>query len=215
MKKRESEDINKINHIEKAKSIKGRYNRLAYIYDTSCSIIDDLHKGENICGFKCNKCIVQQKSKSDETNGCCRTCRYQSSKGCKTSNLTCKFFYCDEVKSKYKVYSFDDIELLKLLSRRQRFILKYDLFSSREEVLLDLYFGSLILSGFRLVYSCYKTSFYLLFKNNSKNFYGKLIILMTLFFTIMSLIMMPQFLLIIFSIGIISDILIKIINRHK
>ena len=130
MKKKE---IKEIDVIEKAKSIKKRYKRLAYIYDTSCSIIDELHKDENICGFKCNQCIVQHKSKSSEINGCCRTCRYQSKNGCKSSNLTCKLFYCDEVKSKYKVYTFEDIELLKLLSWRQRLILKYDLFSSREE----------------------------------------------------------------------------------
>ena len=212
MKKKE---IKEIDVIEKARSIKGRYKRLAYIYDTSCSIIDELHKNENICGFKCNQCIMQQKSKSKEINGCCRTCRYQSQKGCLSSNLTCKLFYCDEIKSKYKIYSFADLELLKLLSWRQRLILKYDFFSSREEVLLDLYFASIILSGFRLVYSCYKNSFYLLFKDKSKNFYGKIIIFMTLFFTLMSLLMMPQFLLIVFGVGVLEDIIIKIINMSK
>lgn len=198
-----------------AKSIRSRYKRLEYIYDNCCAKIDSLHKYENICGFKCNQCIVQQNNKSDEINGCCRTCRFQSVKGCKSSNLTCKLFYCDQIKKNYKVYELGDLELLELLSKRQRLILKYDLFSSREEVLLDLFYGSLLLSGLRLVYSCYKNSFYLLFKNRTKNFYGKVVIIMTLFFTIMSLIMMPEFLIIVFGIGIIDDIIIKLIKKSK
>ena len=203
---------NKFGDKKTAKSIKSRLKRLEYIYDNTCKKLDYLHKDENICGFKCNKCIVQQKSNSEEVNGCCRTCRLQSNKGCTSSNLTCKLFYCDEIKKKYKLYEFKDLELLDLLSKRQKLLLKYDLFSSREEVLLDLYFGSLILSAIRLVFCCYKNSFYLLFKNRTKNFYGKVVILMTLFFTIMSLLMMPQFILVVFGIGIIDELLIKIIK---
>ena len=205
----------KFGDIEEAKKIKSRFKRIKYIYDNTCKTIDALHKGENICGFNCNKCIIQQINKSDEINGCCRTCRYQSKKGCTTSNLTCKLFYCDEVRKKYKVYDFNDLELLTLLSKRQRLILKYDLFSSREEVLLDLYLGSIVLSAIRLIYSCYKNSYYLIFKNRMKNKYGKLVIISTLAYTIMFLIMCPVFLAIILLVGIIDDIIINKILVHK
>ena len=92
--------MKKFGNIEKAKNIKNRYKKLEYIYDNSCKKIDSLHEDENICGFKCNQCRVQQLSKSKEINGCCRTCRLQSKNGCTSSNLTCKLFYCDEVKKK-------------------------------------------------------------------------------------------------------------------
>ena len=123
-------------------------------------------------------------------------------------------FYCDEVKKKYKVYTFEDLELLKLLSRRQKFMLKYELFASREEVLLDLFFGSILLSAFRQVYMVYKNCFYLLFKNKTKNFYGKVVVVMTLIFTIMALLIMPEFLIIIFAIGIIDEIIIWLLKRN-
>ena len=204
----------KFGDIEEAKKIKNRYKRLEYIYDNSCKKIDNLHKGENICDFKCNQCKIQQLSKTKEINGCCRTCRLQSKNGCTSSNLTCKLFYCDEVKKKYKVYTFEDLELLKLLSRRQKFMLKYELFASREEVLLDLFFGSILLSAFRQVYMVYKNCFYLLFKNKTKNFYGKVVVVMTLIFTIMALLIMPEFLIIIFAIGIIDEIIIWLLRRN-
>lgn len=205
----------KFGDIEEAKKIKSRYKQLEYIYDNSCKKIDDLHKGENICDFKCNQCRIQQLSNSKEINGCCRTCRLQSKNGCISSNLTCKLFYCDEVKKKYTVYTFDDLELLKLLSRRQKFMLKYELFASREEVLLDLFFGSVLLSAFRQVYMVYKNCFYLLFKNKAKNFYGKIVVIMTLFFTLMALLLMPEFLIIIFLVGFIDDIIVWLIKRSK
>lgn len=205
----------KFGDIEEAKKIKNRYNRLKYIYDNSCEKIDNLHKGENICDFKCNQCRIQQLNKSEEINGCCRTCRLQSKNGCTSSNLTCKLFYCDEVKKKYKVYTFEDLELLKLLSKRQKFMLKYELFASREEVLLDLYLGSILLSAFRQVFMVYKNCFYLLFKNKTKNFYGKIVIVMTFIFTIIALLLMPEFLIIIFVVGIIDEIILWFLRRNK
>ena len=207
--------MKKFGNIEKAKNIKNRYKKLEYIYDNSCKKIDSLHEGENICGFKCNQCRVQQLSKSKEINGCCRTCRLQSKNGCTSSNITCKLFYCDEVKKKYKVYNFEDLELLKLLSKRQKFMLKYELFASREEILLDLFFGSIVLSGFRQAYMVYKNCFYLLLKNKTRNFYGKMVIIMTSILTIMSLWLIPEFLILIFSIGLLDDLIIRLIKRNN
>ena len=50
----------KFGDIEYAKNIKSRYKRIEYIYDNCCKKIDSLHENENICGFDCNKCLVQQ-----------------------------------------------------------------------------------------------------------------------------------------------------------
>ena len=56
----------------------------------------------NICGFINNKCFVQRKNNSNNCNGCCRLCIYQSSNGCTTNNLTCKLFNCSEVKKRLR-----------------------------------------------------------------------------------------------------------------
>ena len=85
-------------------------------------------------------------------NGCCRRCLYQSNKGCTTSNLTCKFFYCEKVKQKHKILTMDDIKILRCFSCRQREIVRHDYFSSREEVISDLYVGSLIIFTIRIIF---------------------------------------------------------------
>lgn len=192
-----------------------RLKRLEYIYDKSCQKIDNLHKDENVCDFKCNKCLIQQMDKSNEINGCCRTCIYQSTSGCKTSNLTCKLFWCDEVKKRYKFYEMKDLPLLNNLSKRQRFILKLDYFQSREEVLLDLWFGSIILASLRLVFSCYKRSYYLLFKDRKQNKVGKFVILITLLFTFASIFTIPYFLITVWAVGIIDSIILLIFRKNK
>ena len=132
--------------------IEKRKKRIAYIYDSACNYIDNYWKGKNICGFKNNKCYTQQYKGCKYKNGCCRRCIYQSNKGCTTSNLTCKLYYCTEVRKRYKVPTFKDIKILKKLSIRQRIILKHDYFSSREEVLTDLYIGSITIFIIRLLY---------------------------------------------------------------
>ena len=145
-------DSKEIKELVKALNIKVRKKRIIYIYDTSCKIIDDYVRGKNICGFKNNKCYTQQKEGCKYINGCCRRCFYQSKKGCRTSNLTCKFFYCSKVKEKYRILEERDINLLKLLSFRQKEIIRHNYFSNREEVLSDLYIGSITLFTIRYIF---------------------------------------------------------------
>lgn len=190
-------------------TIHSRKKRITFIYDKACQMIDDLHKGENICGYKCNQCIVQQMSKSDETNGCCRTCSYQSDKGCTTRNLPCKLFNCEEVKKKYKVYEAKDIHLLDGLSRRQKLMLKFDLFSSREEILLDLYLGSILLAGIRCYFGLFKRMFYLFFKDKKKNNVGKGVAWLSLVILIVTGLVSPYSLVVIVTIGLIDEILVR------
>ena len=137
-------------NIVKALNIKSRRKRLVFIYDYCCNTIDNYNSGKNICGFKDSKCIVQQAPDCKYKNGCCRLCIHQSENGCKTSNLTCKLFYCSSVTNKYKVITFKDLKILKFLSLRQRLILKDAFFSTREQVLSDLYIGSIVIFAFRI-----------------------------------------------------------------
>lgn len=153
-------EIQEIKDIIEALNKKTRLQKLAYIYDKSCEQIDKKFEGENICDFQCNQCIAQRKHNLKEKNGCCRVCRLQTSTGCPSKNLTCKLFFCDEVKNKYEVITFKDLKLLKLLTRRQRLILKFDLFSTREEVLTDLYIGFVTIAAFRELYMLIKTSLF-------------------------------------------------------
>lgn len=128
---------------------KRRKDRITYIYDTACDIVDDFYKGKNLCNFINNKCIIQQ-HKNCGINGCCRTCRYQSTKGCTTKNLACKLFTCYPIEKKYKIIKFKDLKILKLLSLRQRTLLNSDYFSTKEQVIMDLYIGSFVISTLRM-----------------------------------------------------------------
>jgi len=143
-----------------ALNIKDKKKRITFIYDSACENIDEYYKDKNICGFKNGKCYAQRFNKYH--NGCCRKCIYQSNKGCQTKNLTCKLFNCSEVTCRNKVLKFEDLIILKVLSKRQQVIIKHDYFSSREEVLKDLFIGSLTIFGIRL-------TFRLLFKNMKVN----------------------------------------------
>lgn len=134
-----------------ALNIKKRKERIIYIYDEACNQIDKHYQNKNICGFKNNKCYVQQKLQNGTINGCCRMCLYQSTKGCTTKNLTCKLFTCSEVEKRCKVIKFDDLKILNLLSFRNRMILKSDYFSKREDVIKDLYYGSILIWSVRIV----------------------------------------------------------------
>ncbi|MBS5863146.1 MAG: hypothetical protein KIC54_00470 [Clostridium sp.] len=211
-------EIQEIKDIIEALNKKTRLQKLAYIYDKSCEQIDKKFEGENICGFQCNQCIAQRKHNLKEKNGCCRVCRLQTSTGCPSKNLTCKLFFCDEVKNKYEVITFKDLKLLKLLTRRQRLILKFDLFSTREEVLTDLYIGFVTIAAFRELYMLIKTSLFWILKwvkNKMKmSSIGKFVILMTLLMLIMFAIINPILPIIMICIGIIEDIAIRLFQKN-
>lgn len=132
-------------------NIKKRKKRIMYVFDEACKMIDNYYKGKNVCGFKDRKCYAQQCSEKEYYNGCCRLCRYQSDTGCTSSNLACKLFMCSEVKSRYDILTVEDIKLLKLFSMKNRFLVKSDYFSKREDVLKDLYTFTLTYAGLRVV----------------------------------------------------------------
>ncbi len=160
-------DIENINFIIQGLNIKRRKKRIEYVYDTSCQIIDEKVKGINICGFQNGKCYVQRKKKNGTCNGCCRKCLYQSNKGCTTKNFACKLFNCSEVTSRHEVVCYNDIKLLKLLSLKNRCVVKSDYFSKREDVLKDLYAFTLTYSTIRILYRLLRNS--ILFSRRRKN----------------------------------------------
>ena len=142
-----------------ALNIKNRRKRIEYIYEQACDELDSFYDGKNMCGFKGNQCYVQRKLKNNKFNGCCRMCIHQSKTGCKTKNLTCKLFFCSEVKKRYKVLGINDINIIKLLTKRQRYILSNCYFTSKKEVLNDLYIGSIMIVLFRYGYRIVRNIF--------------------------------------------------------
>lgn len=128
--------------IVKAISNKNRLERMKYIIDTGCNIIDDYYKDCPLCKFKNNKCECHRKKNLNYINGCCRYCKYQSNKGCTTKNVACKLFNCTYVDyNGKKKLEFKDINLFKCLSLRQRYILNNMYFTTIDDVAKDLYYG--------------------------------------------------------------------------
>lgn len=160
-------DDKQIIAIIEALNIKKRRKRLEYIYDYCCKTVDKFNDGKNICGFQQNKCIMQQTPECNFTDGCCRLCIHQHGKGCETSNLSCKFFYCDAVTNNHKVLRYKDFPILKILTLRQRLMVKDNFFSTREEILNDIYIGSIIIFGFRLTYRIFRDFFLFIIKKNN------------------------------------------------
>lgn len=123
-------------------SIKNRVKRIEFIIENGCNYIDNYYKDSPLCKFKNNKCECHRKKNLNYINGCCRYCKYQSNKGCTTKNVACKLFNCTYVDyNGKKKLEFKDINILKCLSIRQRYILSNTYFTKLEDVSKDLYYG--------------------------------------------------------------------------
>lgn len=141
---KDTPDTYNITPLLKGLNIKNRRHRLSYIIDTACSELDAYYTPKNLCRFKHNKCLVQRQKKQPFCNGCCRLCRYQSKNGCLTKNVACKFFYCTKALKKTQPLKPRDIKILSLLNCVEKYIITNDYFSSKNEVLYDLYFGFVV-----------------------------------------------------------------------
>jgi hypothetical protein len=127
--------------IEKSLNIKKRKQRITYLYDEIVKYLNEYYK-DNICDFKDNQCFVQRENKSNNKYGCCLNCKYvKDGVGCISSNISCKLTYCRSAKKKLKIIKLKDIPYSNCLTILQRFILKNDYFSTREQVINDLYYG--------------------------------------------------------------------------
>lgn len=122
-----------------ALNIKNRYKRIKYIVDNGITIIDNYYKDKNGCKFINDKCICHRVRNLKYINGCCRKCKYFKDRSCSTLNVACKLFYCSY--TKLDKIRFEDIDIFKLLSIRQRYVLKNSYFVKYEDILFDLYCG--------------------------------------------------------------------------
>jgi len=145
-------DDNNLDNIVKALNIKKRKDRIDFVYDTACDLIDEYMKDKNVCDFKDGKCFVQRRNGSTSCDGCCGPikCKHVTGKGCSTKNISCKLFYCPSARRKAKVLGVRNIDLLKVLSIRQRVICLINVTSTREQILKDLYSYSFIYAILRI-----------------------------------------------------------------
>lgn len=140
-----------ITTIVHALNIKNGKQRVTYLYDTLCMLVDKFYQDKNYCQFCHNQCFIQQKIERFE-NGCCRRCIHLIDHRCSTQNLTCKIFQCQSIKDRYPVVSWNDFSLFACFSLRQKIILKAEYFATREEVIWDLKIGSLFVSSVFILY---------------------------------------------------------------
>ena len=127
----------------KALSIRSRKKRIAFIYDGACERIDKYNEENGLmCSFKDSRC--GDSDNPGRINGCCYRCKYQSSKGCPSKNLTCKFYFCPKMR-KLGPLTAEDFPEFKILSLRQQYILKNNPYCTRESFLRALNIGSILL----------------------------------------------------------------------
>ena len=130
---------------------KKRRERITYVLEEACNYIDNYYQNKNVCKFKKGVCVCHREGKRAIKNGCCYKCRYQSIRGCTTKNVACKLFLCSYAKRGIIPIDEDNIRILKILTKKERYILRYDYFSTIDEVVNDLCFG-FIISGIRIEY---------------------------------------------------------------
>lgn len=128
--------------IVNALNIKNRKKRITYIFDEAIRTLNTYYS-EDLCKFEDGKCIVQREKNINRVNGCCRLCPIVTDKGCPSVNITCKLIYCKRAIGNIKLLDINDIKILKCLSFVSRLIILSDTFSTREEVIKDLYYGPL------------------------------------------------------------------------
>ena len=130
--------------INNALNIKKKKERITYLYDETIKYINSYYH-DDLCQFVNNQCFVQRERKDNSKFGCCFDCKLvKSGKGCPTSNVSCKLLYCKPALKNIKKLRIKDIDFLRCFSIFQRFILKYNFYSTREQVIKDLNYGIII-----------------------------------------------------------------------
>ena len=148
---KDNKEIRQISLLVEACNIKKRKERIRFIYDASCDLLDDDFYGCNLCQFKNNQCFVNRMHKNS-LDGCCRSrdnksaCKYLVKHKCTNRNLTCKIHICSYMKKRGYSYKLNDILMIKYLySWKQKIFCYFNLFISKEDYLKDLYHNSFIL----------------------------------------------------------------------
>ena len=125
------------NEILKALNIKNKHDRLSYIYDVVCDHLDNMFIEKNMCEFKNNKCYSNRCKSFEKVNGCCSNnkninCKYFDKNHCTIKCSGCKFYICPNLKKKKGPIKLKDIYITRLLSIRQKIILRYTVFTPKE-----------------------------------------------------------------------------------
>ena len=144
----------------KAIFIKNIKNKYEFIYDNIFDKLDKIWKEKNPCDFCQNICISSRNSRfNSREDGCCysfeytknpfsispikseKKCQYLGSdKICTTRNLSCKFFVCKYLK-KNNIFNLKMNNFLLIsvfFNKKQKLILKYNYFCSKEEIISKL-----------------------------------------------------------------------------
>ena len=152
--KNDNPELFQISTLVCALNIKSRKERLKYVYEKACDILDSDFYGKNVCEFKNNRCMHDRIYAISE-DGCCRTnddsekCIYLINHRCQIRCLACKFHICDCIRKKGLHYRVNDILVLKYLYNWKQKIIAYcDFFKTEDEVLKDIYRNSLIIWAF-------------------------------------------------------------------
>lgn len=148
--KSSNKEITQISLLIEALNIKDKKQRLEFVYDKSCDLLDDDFYGKNICEFKNNRCM-HDRIHASSMDGCCRSndnekkCKYINNHMCSIRCLACKFHICYCVRQKGYKYKVNDILMLKYLYNWKQKIIAYNnFFMTKEETLKDVYRNSII-----------------------------------------------------------------------
>ncbi len=131
---------NDFDSIKEALNIKDKKKRLSFIYDEVCDYLDNFFIDNNLCKFKNNKCYSNRCKKFEKVNGCCSNnkniaCKYFDKDHCKIKCSGCKFYICPTLKKVQGSIKMKDIFITRLLSIRQRIVLRYTVFTPKEEII--------------------------------------------------------------------------------
>ena len=142
----------------KATFINNINDRYLYLYDNIFNSLDALWKKYNPCKFCNDVCIASKNHKAaHKENGCCysfdysknmfkfidnvKVCKYLGKdKRCTTENISCKFFVCNYLKKNniFNINMKDYLLVQAFFNNKQKLILKYNFFRSKEEILEKL-----------------------------------------------------------------------------
>lgn len=144
-------ELKQISLLVEALNIKNKKERIKFIYEKSCDLLDDDFYGKNICEFKNNKCI-HDRVLNCSCDGCCKTndglkkCKYLVNHRCTIRCIACKFHICHCIRKKRYKIKVNDIYMIKYLYNwKQKIIIYNDFFIPEVEVLNHLYKNSIIL----------------------------------------------------------------------
>jgi len=141
----------------KAIEISDLKEKYTFIYDSVFKQLDDIWSKKNYCNFCNNKCIATRMHKNiDQLDGCCYSFRMNTNlfstnfiknkqkckflgddKRCTTQNISCKLFTCDYLKKteSFDIKLNDFLLVMAFFNSKQRLILKYNYFNSKEEII--------------------------------------------------------------------------------